>query len=128
MEKVHKDMNLGEYPEFANPNGWAKLKKHLKIVPVTRSRLVNLEFVSYDNVLATKIANTIAKIFVEENVTNRVSIAQEVISACGDRTTYESGYLTSKCRYLMENTAFAKSLSINISPIRSSPSSFGSSP
>ncbi len=81
LEKVHKDMNLGEYPEFANPNGWAKLKKHLKIVPVTRSRLVNLEFVSYDNVLATKIVNTIAKIFVEENVTNRVSIAQEVISA-----------------------------------------------
>lgn len=81
LEKVHKDMKLEQYPEFANPNGWAKLKSHLKIVPVTRSRLVNLEFVSYDNVLATKIVNNIAKIFVEENVTNRVSIAQEVISA-----------------------------------------------
>lgn len=81
LEKVHKDMQLGEYPEFANPNGWAKLKKHLKIVPVTRSRLVNLEFVSYDNILATNIVNNIAKIFVEENITNRVSIAQEVISA-----------------------------------------------
>lgn len=81
LEKVYKDMKLEIVPEFKNPNGIEKLKKHIKIVPITRSRLLNLEVESYDSRLATQIVNTIAKTFVEDNVNNRVSIAKDVISA-----------------------------------------------
>lgn len=81
LEKVYRDMKLEIVPEFKNPNGIEKLKKHIKIVPITRSRLLNLEVESYDSRLATQIVNTIAKTFVEDNVNNRVSIAKDVISA-----------------------------------------------
>ena len=81
LEKVHKNMELNEVPEFKNPNGWFKLKNHISIVPITRSRLLNLEVESFDAGLSAQIANTIAKTFVEENVSNRVSMARDVIVA-----------------------------------------------
>lgn len=81
LEKVYKNMELNEVPEFRNPNGWLKLKNHINIVPITRSRLLNLEVESFDAGLSAQIANTIAKTFVEENVSNRVSMAKDVIIA-----------------------------------------------
>ena len=81
LEKVHKNMELNEVPEFKNPNGWFKLKNHISIVPITRSRLLNLEVESFDAGLSAQIANAIAKTFVEENVSNRVSMARDVIVA-----------------------------------------------
>ncbi|MDD2523469.1 MAG: Wzz/FepE/Etk N-terminal domain-containing protein, partial [Endomicrobiaceae bacterium] len=64
LEKVYNDMNLDQYHEFKNPNGWFKLKNKINIVPITRSRLLNLEVKSYDKNLSATIANTIAKTFV----------------------------------------------------------------
>ena len=81
LEKVYKNMNLAASPEFKEPNGWIKLKKHIKIIPVPRSRLLNIEVVSYDEQLCVDIANTIAKTFVEDNINNRVSIGKDVIAA-----------------------------------------------
>jgi len=81
LEKVYKNMELNEVPEFRNPNGWLKLKNHINIVPITRSRLLNLEVESFDAGLSAQIANTIAKTFVEENVSNRVFMAKDVIIA-----------------------------------------------
>lgn len=81
LEKVSNKMNLSQYPEFAAGTPWVQLKNHIKIVPITRSRLVNLEVEAFDRQLSTDIANTIAKTFVEDNLTNRISIAKDVIAA-----------------------------------------------
>ncbi|MDD3053140.1 MAG: polysaccharide biosynthesis tyrosine autokinase [Endomicrobiaceae bacterium] len=81
LEKVYNDMNLDQYHEFKNPNGWFKLKNKINIVPITRSRLLNLEVKSYDKNLSATIANTIAKTFVADNINNRISMAKDVIAA-----------------------------------------------
>ncbi len=103
-------MNLSEVPEFKQPNGWAKLKKHIKIIPITRSRLLNLEVESYDRQLCANIANTIAKTFVEDNLSNRVSIAQDVISALDatERSTKQQELLNSMPQVV--NSDFIKNL------------------
>lgn len=110
LEKVHRQMNLSEVPEFKQPNGWAKLKKHIKIIPITRSRLLNLEVESYDRQLCTNIANTIARTFVEDNVSNRVSIAQDVIAALDatERSTKQQELLNSMPQVV--NSDFIKNL------------------
>lgn len=110
LEKVHKNMNLSEVPEFKQPNGWAKLKKHIKIIPITRSRLLNLEVESYDRQLCANIANTIAKTFVEDNISNRVSIAQDVIAALDatERSTRQQELLNSMPQVV--NSDFIKNL------------------
>ncbi|WP_372519797.1 GumC family protein [Candidatus Ruminimicrobiellum ovillum] len=110
LEKVHKNMNLSEVPEFKQPNGWAKLKKHIKIIPITRSRLLNLEVESYDRQLCAKIANTIARTFVEDNVSNRVSIAQDVIAALDatERSSKQQELLNSMPQVV--NSDFIKNL------------------
>ncbi len=110
LEKVHNNMNLSEVPEFKQPNGWAKLKKHIKIIPITRSRLLNLEVESYDKNLCAKIANTIAKTFVEDNVSNRVSIAQDVIAALDatERSSKQQELLNSMPQVV--NSDFIKNL------------------
>ena len=110
LEKVYKNMNLSEIPEFKQPNGWTKLKKHIKIIPITRSRLLNLEVESYDKTLCAKIANTIAKTFVEDNVSNRVSIAQDVIAALDatERSTKQQELLNSMPQVV--NSDFIKNL------------------
>lgn len=110
LEKVHNKMNLSEVPEFKQPNGWAKLKKHIKIIPITRSRLLNLEVESYDKNLCAKIANTIAKTFVEDNVSNRVSIAQDVIAALDatERSSKQQELLNSMPQVV--NSDFIKNL------------------
>ena len=79
LEKVYKDLNLAEVPEFSK--GWKSLKGALKIEPVTRSRLVNLTISSYDPKLSVQIANYLAKAFTEQNVKNRLSMATEVLTA-----------------------------------------------
>ncbi len=81
LEKVHKSLNLDNYQEFKNPNGWFKLKKRIEVKPVLRSRLVNLEVSSYEKKLTSQIANTLAKTFVTDNISNRVIMAQDVIKA-----------------------------------------------
>ena len=110
LEKVYKNMNLSEIPEFKQPNGWAKLRKHIKIIPITRSRLLNLEVESYDKTLCAKIANTIAKTFVEDNVSNRVSIAQDVIAALDatERSSKQQELLNSMPQVV--NSDFIKNL------------------
>jgi len=81
LEKVHKKLNLDNYEEFKNPNGWLKLKNKIKISPIVRSRLVNLEISSYEKKLTAQIANILATTFVSDNISNRVIMAQDVIKA-----------------------------------------------
>lgn len=79
LDKVYKDLNLAEVPEFSK--GWKDLKESLSISPVVRSRLVEVSVTSYDSRLASKTVNYLAKSFAEQNIKNRLSMAGEVISA-----------------------------------------------
>ena len=79
LEKVYKDLNLSEIPEFSK--GWKSLKDSLSVTPITRSRLVEVTVKSYDKHLATKTANYLAKSFAAQNIKNRLSVAGEVITA-----------------------------------------------
>ncbi len=79
LEKVYKDLNLSEIPEFAK--GWKSLKRSLSVSPITRSRLVEVSITSYDNYVAARIADYLAKSFAAQNIKNRLSMASEVITA-----------------------------------------------
>ena len=79
LEKVYNDLNLAEIPEFAS--SWKTLRGSLSVTPITRSRLVEVTISSFDNVLAAKIANYLAKSFATQNIKNRLSMAGEVITA-----------------------------------------------
>ena len=79
LEKVYKDLNLTEVPEFTK--GWKSLKNRLSITPITRSRLVEVTVTSVDKQLAAKITNYLAKSFAAQNIKNRLSMAGEVITA-----------------------------------------------
>ena len=79
LEKVYRDLNLAEVPEFAK--GWKSLKKNLSVSPITRSRLVEVTVSSFDKRLATSITNYLAKSFASQNIKNRLSMAGEVITA-----------------------------------------------
>ncbi len=81
LEKVYNKLKLYEVEQFSAPGEIKKLKKSVNIAPVTRSRLVNVEVSAYDPVLSAKIANTIAETFVTDNITNRVTMARDVIKA-----------------------------------------------
>ena len=81
LERVYKKLDLSQYEQFAAPNGVKKLHAALRISPITRSRLVNINVRSYDPQLATEIANAVANTFVQENVSNRISMGQDVIHA-----------------------------------------------
>ena len=78
LEKVYQQLDLEQYEEFPNV---VALKGALKIVPVTRSRLVQVKVRSYDPQLAADISNTLSKTFVTENVENRIEMGQDVIRA-----------------------------------------------
>lgn len=79
LEKVYRDLNLAEVPEFAK--GWKSLKKNLSVSPITRSRLVEVTVSSFDKRLATNITNYLARSFAAQNIKNRLSMAGEVITA-----------------------------------------------
>ena len=108
LEDVYKKLDLRQYEEFSK--GIVSLRKALKIDPVTRSRLVNVRVRAYDPALATDIANTLANTFVQENVSNRISMGQDIIRAL------ESTEMNAKDQELLNsmpqvvNSDFIKSL------------------
>jgi len=92
LEIVYKQLNLGQYEEFSDSEGKkgiAKLENKIKVVPVMRSRLVNLSVTSADPKLAAKIANTIADTFIAGNVNSRVVIAQDVLKILNSTSNSE---------------------------------------
>ncbi len=81
LEKVYRQLDLGQYEQFAGPQGVEKLHRALTVYPITRSRLVQVRVRTYDPQLAAEIANTLANTFVQDNVSNRISMGRDVIRA-----------------------------------------------
>ena len=94
LKTVHKRLNLGKSPEFADPYGYRKLIKPVVIAPVPRSRLVYIKVDAYERLLAAQIANTIANVYIEQNLSNQLFISKDVLAALqgekGSRAVYDS--------------------------------------
>ncbi|HBE88045.1 MAG TPA: hypothetical protein DDW67_02770 [Elusimicrobia bacterium] len=96
LKTVHNRLDLAKHEEFKDPYGYRKLIKPVTIAPVPRSRLVYIKVDSYDRLLASKIANTIAQVFIEQNLSNQLFISKDVLTALQDdkggksRAIYES--------------------------------------
>lgn len=81
LKTVHKRLDLGKYPEFADPYGYRKLVKPVAVAPVPRSRLVYVKADAYDPLLASRIANTVANVYIEQNLSNQLFISKDVLAA-----------------------------------------------
>ena len=110
LEKVYRQMDLGQYEQFANPSGVKKLEKSLSVEPITRSRLVNVSATTYDPKLSAEIANNLVNTFVADNVSNRIFMGQDVIAALEntERSPEEQELLNSMPQVV--NSDFIKSL------------------
>lgn len=119
LERVYEQMDLNQYEQFANPNGVKKLHGALKIDPITRSRLVNVRVRAYDPQLAAEIANAVANTFVAENVSNRISMGQDVIRALesSENSPAEQELLNSMPQVV--NSDFIKSLKQQVADLES---------
>jgi len=81
LKIVHSRLNLDKVPEFAGVYGYRKLLGPVTIAPVPRSRLVYVNVDSYDPHLAADIANTVANVFIEQNLGNQLFISKDVLNA-----------------------------------------------
>jgi len=80
LKIVHSRLNLDKVPEFAGVYGYRKLLGPVTIAPVPRSRLVYVNVDSYDPHLAADIANTVANVFIEQNLGNQLFISKDVLN------------------------------------------------
>lgn len=108
LESVYKQLDLHQYEEFAG--GIGALRGAIKIVPVTRSRLVNVNVRAYDPRLSMEIANTLANNFVQENISNRISMGQEIIRALESTETSDEEQELLNSMPQVVNSDFIKSL------------------
>lgn len=108
LETVYTQLDLGQYEEFAK--GINQLRKAVKIAPVTRSRLVNVSVRAYDPSLATEIANSLANTFVQENISNRISMGQDIIRALESTETNSADQELLNSMPQVVNSDFIKSL------------------
>ncbi|MDO8804784.1 MAG: polysaccharide biosynthesis tyrosine autokinase [Elusimicrobiota bacterium] len=81
LKTVYKRLNLERIPEFAGVYGYRKLIKPVAIAPVPRSRLVYIKVDSFDPLLAANIANAVANVFIEQNLSNQLFISKDVLNA-----------------------------------------------
>ena len=81
LKTVYKRLNLESLPEYAGVYGYLKLLDTVIVAPVPRSRLVYVKANSYDPPLSAKIANTVAEVFIEENLSNQLFISKDVLNA-----------------------------------------------
>lgn len=81
LKTVYKRLNLEKVPEFSGVYGYRKLIKPVAIAPVPRSRLVYVKVDSYDPLLSAKIANAVAGVFIEQNLSNQLFISKDVLNA-----------------------------------------------
>ncbi|MDD2806232.1 MAG: polysaccharide biosynthesis tyrosine autokinase [Elusimicrobiales bacterium] len=95
LKEVHKRLNLAKYPEYSNPYGYRKLMKPVVVAPVPRSRLVYIKVDAYERLLAAQIANMVANVYIEQNLSNQLFISKDVLAALqggksGTRAVYDS--------------------------------------
>lgn len=79
LEAAYKELELDKNPEFAG--GWQRLAGAISIKPMARSRMVNVEVSAKNPQLAADIANSVARVYLAQNIENRFFMAREVVAA-----------------------------------------------
>ena len=79
LEVAYKQLELDKNPEFAG--GWQRLAGVISIKPLPRSRMVNVEVSAKNPQLAADIANSVAHVYLAQNIENRFFMAREVVAA-----------------------------------------------
>ncbi|TPW20032.1 MAG: capsular exopolysaccharide family protein [Elusimicrobia bacterium] len=79
LKKVYDKLDLTGAEDFAGGPG--TLMGAVTITPIRSSRLVNISAQSHDPVLAAKVANTVAEVFVDENIESKMFISKEIMRA-----------------------------------------------
>lgn len=93
LKTVYKRLNLESIPEFSGAYGYLKLNGPVTISPVPRSRLVYVKASSYDPTLASRIANTVANVYIEQNLSNQLFISKDVLAALqGEKSNSRAVY------------------------------------
>lgn len=105
LKTVYKRLNLENIPEFAGVYGYLKLMKPVVIAPVPRSRLVYIKVESFDPLLAANIANMVANVFIEQNLSNQLFISKDVLNALqADRAGNQSRAIYESLPAVVNNT------------------------
>jgi len=85
-EAVAKDLQLDKNPDYAaDPAGIVQAS--ISVVPVKRSRLINLQVDGYNPKTAADISNTLSQRFIEQNVENRTFLSKEVLRVMDPATS-----------------------------------------
>ncbi len=79
IKTVFQKLNLAKIDDFAE--GYEDLEKALVIAPVPRSRLVYVRVNSHHARIAADIANTVAAVYIEQNVGNQLFISKDILGA-----------------------------------------------
>jgi len=96
LKTVYKRLSLEKIPEFAGVYGYRKLLGPVVVAPVPRSRLVYVRVNFYDPLKAAEIANAVANVYIEQNLSNQLFISKDVLNAlqsdsgAQSRAIYES--------------------------------------
>lgn len=91
LKMVYKRLALDKIPEFSGVYGYRKLIGPVAISPIPRSRLVYIRVNSYDPILAANIANAVASVYIEQNLSNQLFISKDVLNALqGERSPGQS--------------------------------------
>ncbi|MDD4004276.1 MAG: polysaccharide biosynthesis tyrosine autokinase [Elusimicrobiaceae bacterium] len=81
LTKVYDALKLGQYEDFAEPNGIEKLYRAITISPVQKSRLVYIRASSHEPKLAASISNTLSNTYIQGNMSNQLFMSQDVLKA-----------------------------------------------
>jgi len=81
LRKVSTKLNLPRLDDFYGRNAVAKLTGAVTIAPIPRSRLVYIKVETHDPSLSASISNTLAKAYIEQNLSNQLFISQDVLRA-----------------------------------------------
>lgn len=65
----------------------AAFVRNLDIEPVKESQLVRVSYLDPDPALATRVANTVAQIYIEENLNQRVEVTKQAVDFLSQRLT-----------------------------------------
>lgn len=93
MSLLVEDLRLASVPEFAGPDVPATVRGAIRISPIRRSRLVNVNAESQDPELAAKMANKLSELYIRQNLENRSYLSKEMLKALTDgdsRSSFES--------------------------------------
>jgi len=103
LKAVYQKLNLAIVEDFAGGPG--ALNSAVVIAPVPRSRLVYIRANSHDPKVSADIANAVASVFIDQNLSNQLFISKDVLNALqNNQSMAESRKLFESLPAVVNNT------------------------